>query len=144
MELATLKPQERTIEIKHPSTGENLGVRVRIMSMDDDRLKTIKREITDQRLKLEQRNKAFKADDIEANGRRLLFKATLGWEWYNPTGSEGDEGYSVDAMPSFNGEVPEYNQRNFVDVVSAIPWFAKQINEELDDEKAFFDNSKTN
>jgi hypothetical protein len=136
MDLATLKPTTRTIEIKHPVTGHPLGVRVTVVSMDDDRLTKIKREIMDRRLYLEQRGKTFKAEDVEANTHRLLFTATLGWEWYNPTNSEDDDG-----MPTFNGEVPEFNERNFKAVIKTLPWFRDQINEELGETKAFFDNS---
>jgi hypothetical protein len=143
MDLATLKPTTRHIEIKHPATGEPLGIRVTIVSMDDDRLSGIKREIMDRRLHLESRNKRFKAEEIETNTVRLLFAATLEWEWYNPTGNEGDEGYKADAMPVFNGEQPAFNERNFKAIVKELPWFRDQINEELGETKAFFGNSES-
>lgn len=143
MDIANIKPIERTMEIVNPGTGAPLGVRVSIMSIDDDRLKRIKREITDERLKLDQKGKAPKSDDIERNGERLLFAATTGWEWYNPTGKEGGKDYDKDAMPSFNGEVPDYNPKNFYDIIRSLPWFADQIRDEIDETKAFFDNSKT-
>jgi hypothetical protein len=142
MDLSTLKPTNRTVEIKHPSTGHPLGIRVNIVSMDDDRLSKIKREILDRRLHLEQRGKTFKAEEVEANTHRLLFTATLGWEWYNPTGSEGDDGYDPDAMPNLEGEVLDFNERNFKRMLK-FPWFRDQINEELGETKAFFDNSKS-
>lgn len=141
-EISGLKPIERTIDIKHPGTGGPLGVRVRIMSMEDERLKKLKREITDDRFKLESKNKSLKAENVEQNDERLLFAGTLGWEWYNPTGSEGDDGYDADATPVFNGEQPEYNPKNFRDVIRALPWFADQIREEMQEDKAFFANSK--
>jgi hypothetical protein len=144
MDIGNIKPIERTIEIAHPGTGGPLGVRVRVMSIEDERLKKIKREITDDRFKLESKNKSLKTEDVERNGNRLLFSATLGWEWYNPTGEEGDEGYDADAMPTFNGEVPDYNQKNFMAVIRELPWFADQIREEIDETKAFFNNSKSN
>lgn len=139
--IADIKPVERTVEINNPATGAPLGIRVRIMSIEDDRLKRIKREITDERFKLESKNKSLKSEDVERNGNRLLFAATLGWEWYNPTGKEGIDGFDADAMPEFNGEVPEYNQRNFMAVIKELPWFADQLREEIDETKAFFVNS---
>lgn len=134
-DISTIKPSERTVEIMHPGTGQALGVRVRVMSIEDDRLKKIKREITDERFKLESKNKSLKSDDVERNGNRLLFAATTGWEWYNPTGNEAD-------MPDFHGEQPDYTQRNFMAVINELPWFADQIREEIDETKAFFDTSK--
>jgi hypothetical protein len=144
MDISALKPTNRVIEIKNPGTGEPLGVRVTIVSMDDDRLKTAKRAIMDRRLYLEQRGKSFKAEEVEENTHNLLWAATIGWEWYNPTGSEGDIGYNPDAMPTFEAEQPEFNQRNFKRVITTLPWFADQINEEIGERKAFFDNSKSN
>lgn len=143
MDLSTLKPTTRTIEIKHPATGHNLGIRVTICSMDDERLTKIKREITDRRLQLEQKGKSFKAEEVEANAHKLMFTAALGWEWYNPTGNEGDEGYDPDATPHVGGETLDFNQKNFLRMVREYPWFKDQINEELGETKAFFDGSKS-
>ena len=144
VDLSKIKASERTVEILHPGTGEKLGVRVPLVSIDDDRMKAVKRSITDRRLHLEQRGKHFKAEEIEENRNNLLFKAMTGWEWYNPTGNEGDEGYDADAMPDFGGEVPEFNRRNVVAVFEAMSWFRDQLDEAIGDEKAFFDNSKPN
>lgn len=138
MELTDIKPTERTVEIAHPATGAPIGVRVTIMSLDDDRLKRIKRNITDESLKLQSKGKAFKVEELERNSKGLLFGATTRWEWYNPTGSEGDDGYDADAQAKFNGEIPEYNQKNFYAVIDALPWFADQLREELEDAKGFF------
>ena len=143
MELTNLKPTDRTIEITSPVSGAPIGVRVRVMSIEDDRLKRIKRQITDEKLKLDARNKAFKADELERNANMLAFNATLGWEWYNPTGEPGDESYDPDRMPSFKGEQPEYNQKNFIEIVTELPWFGEQIQQEIGETKSFFDNSKT-
>jgi hypothetical protein len=73
----------------------------------------------------------------------MRFKAALSWEWYNPTGNEGDDGYDPDAKLVFDGEVPEFNQKNFMRVIKKHPWIGEQINEQLEDRKAFFDNSKS-
>ena len=144
MDISALKPGERTVEIRHPATGLPLGVRVNVCSIDDERLKKLKREIMDERMKLEQRNKSMKAEDIERNAQRLLFTAARGWEWYNPTGGEGDEGYDADAMPFFNDEQPAFSQANFMQIIRQLPWFADQLHEEVGDTKSFFENSKTN
>lgn len=142
MDLSQIKPTERTIEIINPGTGTPIGVRVTIVSKDDEALKELKRAITDRSMHLQQRNKTFKAEEIEENFRKLLFAATKGWEWYNPTGEEGDDGYDPEAAPDFQGEVPVFNQRNFFRIIIALPFFANQINEECDDTKAFFNQSK--
>ena len=44
MDLSTLVPSERMIEILSPATKTPLGLRVTIMHIDDPRLKTIDRK----------------------------------------------------------------------------------------------------
>jgi hypothetical protein len=143
-DLATIKTTDRTIEMIHPASGERVGVRVNIVSIDDERLMKVKREITDRRLYLEARGKSFKSEDIEQNKNNILFAAMTGWEWYNPTGKEDDEGFDPDAQAVFNGTIPDFTKRNVVDVFKVIPWFSDQINEGIGETKSFFDNSKPN
>ena len=142
MDISSLKPNERQVEILNPATGQPLGIRVTVMSLEDDRLKRIKRQITDESLKLQARGKSFKSDELERNSNALLFTATLGWEWYNPTGAKGDKGFDEKQIPGFKGEVPEYNQRNFLEVVKELSWFGDQIREAIDETRAFFEPSK--
>lgn len=137
-DLATIKQTDRTIEIVHPKTGENLGLRVTLVSLDDERLTKIKRQITDRRLYLEARGKTFKAEEIEENANNITFAAIVDWEWYNPTGSAGDDGYSADAMPDFKGEQPDFNRKNFLEMTGEVKWIKNQINEAIGESKDFF------
>ena len=141
MDLADLKPVERTIEILHPGTELPIGLRVTLRSIEDDEMKSIKRQITDNSLKLQAKNKAIKAEELERNQHMLMYRATIDWEWYNPTGKEDDKGYDPDAMPDFNGEQPGYNQKNFLAIANELYWFADQVQEAIGDTKAFFGNS---
>lgn len=143
-DLANLKPKPRTLEILHPATGANLGVRMTVVSVDDDRLRKVKRDLRNKRLALEQRGKSFTAKEEEENMQDLLIAACIGWEWYNPTGSEGNEGFDAEEMPEFEGEVPQFNPRNFKRVVEALPWFGTQISAFISETKDFFDNSEKN
>lgn len=144
VDIANIKPTDRTVDIVDPGTGLPLGIRVRVVSIDDDRLKRLKRQITDESLRLQSKGKSYKSEELERNSDILLFTASLGWEWFNPTGNEGDDGYDAEAAPSFEGEVPEFTQKNFLAVVRALPWFADQLRNEIDETKAFFGNSKPN
>jgi len=144
MDLSTLKPSERTIEILHPATDLPIGIRVTLLSLEDDRMKSIRRQITDNSLKAQAKGKSFKSDELERNQHMLMFTGTTGWEWYNPTGEEGDDGYDPDQMPSFQGEKPAYNQKNFLAIAKELYWFADQVQEAIGDTKAFFGNSETN
>lgn len=133
-DLTTITPIEQTLEIVHPATGQLLGVRVALISLDDERTKRTKRTIADQRLKLEARGKNFKAVDIEDNQRTLLFACMTGWEWYEP-----EDGVPA---PTFEGEVPNFNRKSVMAVFEKLPWFADQIDEALGETKSFFEESK--
>ena len=126
MDINTLVPVERIIEIKHPAKDENLGIRVTIVSMNDEKVKYIRRKFINNRIELEKKGKSFKADDIESNEIDLLLACITGWDWY------GD----ID----FNGSKPEFNEANVKKVLNTFRWFKDQLTEAVSDEKAFFQN----
>lgn len=126
MEITSLKRVDITKEITHPGTGENIGIRVTIMSPNDKRLKRVIRRITDQNLQKNKRGKGIKAEDIEENQLELISNALTGWEWY------GDA--------TFQGEKPEFTVENVKKVCKEFPEFMEQIDEEMGDTSRFFDS----
>jgi hypothetical protein len=125
MDLSTIKPSERILEIVHPSTGEPIGVRVTAISITDPSLKQAKKRILDRRLSLEQKGKGFKADDIESNLSELLFASLTGWDWY---------GKDV----SFHGEKPQFNKVNVTKVFQELEWFQTQVYDFVNETSAFY------
>lgn len=123
MDISTLVLNDRVIEIKHPVDDSNLGIRVVLVSLDDDKTKQIRRKFINKRLELEKKGKSFRADDIEENETDLLIASMVGWEWYDA---------------DFHGEKPAFNENNARKVLTELPWFKKQISEAVSDEKAFF------
>ena len=98
MDIAALTPSENTFEIKHPVTDENVGIRVSLMSPDDDRMKPIKRQITDFNLQKQKTTAADTSKLIEPIflfcGKMLKFNKSLFLFWpiflsfkFNPSGS---------------------------------------------------------
>lgn len=128
-DLSTIKPAEIMLKIKHPATGRYIGVTVTVMSMFDERLKGVVRQIQDQRLRLEARGKHFKSEDIEDNGTEIAFRAMTGWVW------EKDED-GEDA--TFHGKVPEFTKPVVKQVFTELPWFKNQIDVAISEEKDFF------
>jgi len=124
MDLNDLKPSERTLEILSPKTGLEVGIRIFLCSLEDEKLKKLKRKIRDQQIHLEQRGKGFKSEEIEENAKALIFAAMTGWEWY------GDI--------TLDGKVPEFNQKNVYYVLDEFYFFRKQIEEAFGDEASFF------
>lgn len=125
MDLSNLKPADRIIEIVHPATEENLGVRVTVMSITDERMAKIKRRFQDERLRLEQRNKTFKAEEVENNLYELTAAAITSWEWYGPD-------------VNFKGEKPNFDKYKAMQIFKELPWFHKQIQEAIGAEEDFF------
>lgn len=146
MDLSSIKPQTRTIDIHFPGDEtKKLGVLIELRSINDPEMKRIKRKIQDEKSKLDQRGKILKAESIEENANEIIFQAILGWQWYNPTGNVGDKGYDESADATFRGKKPEFNRASVLAVLNepGLDWFANQISEAIGDEKAFFDNSKS-
>lgn len=123
MDISTLVPNERVIEIKHPATDADIGIKVTLVSLDDEKTKQTRRRVINKRIELEKKGKNFRADDIEENEFDLIFASMTAWEWYDA---------------EFHGEKPAFNEANVKKVLAELPWFKRQISEAIGDEKAFF------
>lgn len=124
MDFSELKPTERVVDILHPKTGEETGIKIMLVSLEDDRTKRARRKIQDERLRLEARGKGFKSDDLEENSMLLLHAAITGWEW------------AGDAL--WKGEKPTFNLKMVKEILTELPWLRSQIERALEDESAFF------
>ena len=127
--IADIKPQNSTVEIKHPVTGEATGLVIELRPMHDPAVKAVQKRIGDRRLKQAARNKALTTDELENNTSEMLAATMIGWQW------KGDA--------SFNGKKLEFTPGN-VAVVLAVDWIAGQIDEALGDNSRFFVKSGTN
>lgn len=123
MDFAKIKPSERIVDILHPESGEKTGVSVQLISLRDEKLAAVRRRIQNKNIEFQKRGKTLKAADIEENEMELLVACITGWNW-------GDNLY--------NGEVPQFCEKNVRDILNDLPWFKQQIVEAIDDEKAFF------
>lgn len=128
-DISKIKPNERKgLDVLLPN-GAKSGIAINLISMDDPRMKAVRRSINDAKLKLEQRGKGFTSEDIEANNVRLATAALTGWEW-------GDD---EDGEPAtYEGKVPEFNTKNVKEVLTNVDWFLAFIGKELDETAAFF------
>ena len=128
-DLATVKPSEVLHKIVHPSTGKYIGVTVTLVSITDERLKPLIRQIQDNRYRLEARGKNFKAEEVENNGLEIATRAMTGWTWEKD--EDGDEA-------TFHGKKPEFNPATVKAVLTELPWFKSQIDVKISEEKDFF------
>lgn len=124
MDISDIKAGERTIEIVHPKTKEELGIKVHLVSLDDDRVAKTRRKILNRKLQLQSKGKNVKAEEIEENNSEFVFSAMTGWEW------NGDA--------TFRGSKPEFTKDKVFEVFKSLPWFEEQIDAALGDETAFY------
>lgn len=124
MDLNELKPQERVVEILSPGTKQEIGIRVTLLHISDDRLVKLRRKFLDERYRLEAKGKTMKSEIYESNLNELAFTAMTGWEWY------GDI--------TMDGKKPDFTRPNVMQVFEKHPWFRDQIGEEVSDSEAFF------
>lgn len=128
MDISQLSPKERIIDIVHPGTGESLGITVTVVSIMDERMKQIKRDLMDNRLMMDQKGKKFKASDLETNENNLLFQAMRDWSWQGEVTWEGTK--------------PKFTRENVMKVLTSPKheWFKSQIMEAISEEQSFFSN----
>ena len=123
MDIGKLGVKGRVYEVAHPKTGDAIGIRVMLLSLEDDKVKRLRRQIMDRASKLQLKGKFITAVEQEANHIDLLFAAVEGWDWY------GD----VD----FNGAKPAFNRGTFGQICEALPWFKEQLDEQISETANF-------
>lgn len=128
MDISEIKGSELVHRMVHPGNGEDLGIIVTLVSLDDDRVKKIRRRVTDRRLHLEARGKSFKAEELDENMNNVVFACMTGWTW------EGEA--------TFHGKKPEFNFHTVNAVFNELPWFLTQLRDRLNEETDFYKASK--
>jgi len=124
LDIATLTPGEREIQLSRPASQEKLPIWLTLMSADDARLKRYQRQLLDKQAERQRRGKIFSAEEKEKALIELLARTITGWRW----------------EAHYKGEVPEFSHRKAVEILSDenIPWFFEQVNEAVGDTERFF------
>lgn len=122
MDILSLQPGNISVEIKHPATGAPIGLTVECVSLEDDRVKAVERQIKNRALR-GGRN-TVTAEKIEDNTVEILAAAIVGWKW--------DGELTLGDLKN-----PQLTKMN-VSKLLAVSWIAKQIDTALGDEAAFF------
>jgi len=123
MDISSIAPKSRTVDITHPVTGEPVGIKFVLLPDSDEKVKKAKRVI--QNRQLQSRKLNITAEQLEANSLDLLVAAIDSWEW------TGDA--------EFRGEKPEFTAANVRTVLRDVDWIRKQVDRELGNEEAFFE-----
>lgn len=138
MDILAIQPSTISVDIKHPATGAPIGLTIECVSLEDDRVKQVERAIKNRALR-GGRN-TVTAEKIEDNTVEILSAAVVGWKWEKPVLSpaKGKKAAVYGEQPDLEGDPnPGFNKIN-VGKVLAASWIAKQIDQALGDEAAFF------
>ena len=122
-DISSIVPNERTIEIKHPATGEPIGLSINLLPASAPPVLAAQRKMINDRL---QRNSKTTAESMEQNRLALIESAVNGWSW------RGDL--------TFEGKKPEFTPENLRKVLKKLTWLRDQIDQELGNDAAFFES----
>ncbi len=128
MDLLSIRPDSIDIAIHHPGTGQKLGLVLKCVSLEDERVKSVERVMKNKALR-GGRN-SITAERMDENTKLILAATITGWDW--------PEDLTLGTLT--NPEATPDNIRRLVD----IPWIAKQLDEALGDDTAFFTRSGAN
>jgi hypothetical protein len=122
MDILSIAPSTITVDIKHPSTGKPLGIKVEVQSMNSDEVKAVQRMLHNRALK-SGRN-AQTAEKVEDGALAILAAAIVSWSW--PDGIELGKVKNPPCTAETKAEALK------------LGWFAGQIDAAVGDESAFF------
>lgn len=125
MDILAIQPSTISVDIKHPASGAPIGLKVECVSLEDDRVKQVERAIKNRALR-GGRN-TVTAEKIDDNTVEILSAAVIGWEW-------------ADGLTLGDLKNPPLSKIN-VGKLLAVAWIAKQVDQALGDEAAFFSSS---
>lgn len=128
MDLLSIRPDSIEVPIVHPGTREPIGLVLKCVSLDDDRVKAVERVMKNKALR-GGRN-SITAERMDENTKALLAATVLDWVW--PESLTLGELQRPDATQA--------NIRKLMDVA----WVAKQLDDALGDDSAFFTKQATN
>lgn len=115
MDLSTLVPVERTVDVLHPVTKEPTGLKLTVAHDSDPRVIAEMRRVLD-----EPRNSD---DNDQDRGRKLTMAHVVGWEW------TGDA--------TFNGERPAFSPEALA-AVCKVPVVGTAVLRAVSDDAGFY------
>lgn len=130
MDLSEIKPSAHVLDILHPGTGEETGLKIELVSMDDERVKKVQRKWQNAALQRTKRNKKITAEEVEARSNEILAAAMVGIVY-------GKDANGKEA--TWKGEQPKLTAK-LKDEMLSVEWLRRQIDEALGDSEAFFAN----
>lgn len=123
-DISSIVAAPRVVDIKHPASGAPIGLKVTLLPASDDKVQAAQRKLLNDRL---QRFEKPSAEKMEQSKLLLLEAAVSDWRW------EGEL--------TFEGSKPAFTAANLRKVMTKLTWVRDQIDAELGNEAAFFEDS---
>lgn len=123
MDILSIKPVLRTLVVRHPATGEPVGLELDYRSMDAPEVKAVERQIRNKSLRAGRAS--VTAEKIESTEYDILAAVVVAWRWSN-------------GMKLGELENPPLTSDNIRKLFKSATWIKKQLDEELQDEAGFF------
>lgn len=120
-DISTIVAAARTVDIKHPATGNAIGLKITLLPDSDEKVKAAQRKCLNERM---QRRGKVTAELLDAQAFAITVASASGWDW--------------DGEATFHGEKPEFSEANLRKVLKELPWIKDQLLEERGDDAAFF------
>lgn len=116
MDLSTLVPVERTVDVLHPKNGQPTGLKLKLAHESDPRVIEATRRVFDE---------ARAGGGVDPDrGRKLTMAHVVGWEW------TGDA--------NFNGKKPAFTAEALAEVCK-VPPVATAIFKAIGDDAGFYE-----
>lgn len=127
-DILSIQPVLRTLIVKHPGTGEPVGLEIDFRSLDSDEVQSVERVLKTKALR-GGRN-APTVDKLEAGEYDILHAVTAAWRWSN-------------GMTLGDDKNPPLNRVNTEKLYRSAAWIKKQLNAEIGNEADFFSPAQT-
>lgn len=111
MDIGEIKPIEQVIDVLHPKTGQETGLKLTICSAEDERVKSVQREQLDKRMK---GGKRRTVSQMESDNLDLLASSVVDLEW------TGDA--------NLHGEKPKHSKQVVKELLSQ-DWLRRQVDD---------------
>ncbi|WP_416355560.1 hypothetical protein ACLNGM_15080 [Aureimonas phyllosphaerae] len=113
------------LQIKHPISGDPIGLTLRVSGYESDVVKRLQRKQQNERL--HKRSKKVTVEEIERAGREVIVASVLSWQ--------GDADFELDGQP-----IGECNKEAVEALIRRFPFIGQQIDDFAGDQSNFLSN----
>jgi hypothetical protein len=117
--LAQAQEEGIDVDILHPKTGEELGIKIRVAGPDSARQKKARNAVNNERL-AKSRNKRATAADLESDALKVTAASIISWDGVIE-----------------NGQAVELNSENAASILTKYPFIYDQLTSAVGDRAGF-------